>query len=200
MNCLTPPHHRLQLRVRASPVRENPWLIKPQTSAKAHPQVQRDTNSLVKGVFFNNLSNFTPLTGHFATTTPSTSSRATIPSNSATASSTATYRNSCAPAPRSEPQTNTDPLRLRLAYAFRLHLPRTFYLPPLRQQVTTARLICIWQIRRVWQPILLLVPTARAEWADRPRACRAAPLTLQNKLSPLMYGRSVYTTTCAFRR
>ena len=36
-----------------------------------------------------------------------------------------------------KPLTNTDARRLRLAYAFRLHLPRTFYLPPLRQQVTT---------------------------------------------------------------
>ena len=33
--------------------------------------------------------------------------------------------------------TDTNAPRLRLAYAFRLHLPRTFYLPPLRQQVTT---------------------------------------------------------------
>ena len=54
-----------------------------------------------------------------------------------------------------------------------LHLPRTFYLPPLRQQVTTARLICMLQIRRVWQPVLLLVPTGRAEGAGRARACRA---------------------------
>ena len=33
--------------------------------------------------------------------------------------------------------------------------------------------------------LLLLVPSARAEGAGRPRACRAAPLTLRNRLSPL---------------
>ena len=53
-------------RALAKPVRESPWLFEPQTSAKAHPQVQRDMNLWVKGVFFNNLSYFTPLTRHFA--------------------------------------------------------------------------------------------------------------------------------------
>ena len=57
---------------------------------------------------------------------------------------------------------------------FRLHLPRTLNLSlPLHQRVMTTRLICAWQIRRVWQPVLLLVPTGRAEGAGRARACRA---------------------------
>ena len=123
---------------------------------------RRDANLRVKGVFFNNVSNSTPLTCHFAATTPSTSSRATIPSSNATA-------------PCSKPLTDTDAPRaascdfasqssslrssgnltaspqahLRSAYAFRLHLPRNFYLPSLRQRVTTTRLTCMLQIRRV---------------------------------------------------